>query len=379
MNTQEKNTYQAQLLANRLQKNHKMLKKWARKNRISCYRLYDKDIPEIPLAIDLYTFLPQDVTSKIEAAKFLMEQNSAISENSPLASEYILRQLQHTYILIYLYERPYEKDEAEEELWLKEMALSTGKTLGVDISHILTKTRRHQSDEGKRYQYEKLESSVKITGLTQEQGQLFKINLTDYIDTGLFFDHRPLRKTVRELSKGKSVLNLFCYTGSFSVYAAEGGAKRVESVDMSNTYIEWAKSNMELNGFTDKEKYIFTRQDANGFLNQKNAEKENPEGTNRYDIIILDPPTFSNSKKTEHTLDINRDWPDLVRKCLSILNPKGTLYFSTNSRRLSFNPELLPSDSQGKLQCSWKDITASTIPEDYKNARIHRAWLITKN
>ena len=144
---------------------------------------------------------------------------------------------------------------------------------------------------------------------------------------------------------------------------------------MSKTYTEWAKSNLKLNGFTDEEKYPVCRQDAVGFLNQKNAEVPNKEGTNRYDIIILDPPTFSNSKRTDTTLDINRDWISLVAKCLGILNPGGTLYFSTNSRRLKFDSTLLPSQDGTELYEA-TDITSKTVPEDYRNSRIHRAWKI---
>lgn len=374
-NTEEKNRYQSELFANRLAKNLKQLRKWARRSRVTCYRLYDRDIPEIPLACDIYTFLPAEITDKMEAARFLMEQNTAISANGPEARQIILEETQRTYAHIYLYERPYEKDDAEEDEWLKTMAAAAAKTLGLEHDHVITKTRRHQSDNGKRDQYDKIDSQIHISGTIQEQGQLFKVNLTDYIDTGIFFDHRPLRDTVRSECAGKTVLNLFCYTGSFSVYAAEGRAKRVESVDMSKTYTEWAKSNLELNGFTDEEKYPVCRQDAVGFLNQKNAEVPNKEGTNRYDIIILDPPTFSNSKRTDTTLDINRDWISLVAKCLGILNPGGTLYFSTNSRRLKFDSTLLPAQDGTELYEA-TDITAKTVPEDYRNSRIHRAWKI---
>ena len=374
-NTEEKNRYQSELFANRLAKNLKQLRKWARRSRVTCYRLYDRDIPEIPLACDIYTFLPAEITDKMEAARFLMEQNTAISANGPEARQIILEETQPTYAHIYLYERPYEKDDAEEDEWLKTMAAAAAKTLGLEHGHVITKTRRHQSDNGKRDQYDKIDSQIHISGTIQEQGQLFKVNLTDYIDTGIFFDHRPLRDTVRSECAGKTVLNLFCYTGSFSVYAAEGRAKRVESVDMSKTYTEWAKSNLKLNGFTDEEKYPVCRQDAVGFLNQKNAEVPNKEGTNRYDIIILDPPTFSNSKRTDTTLDINRDWISLVAKCLGILNPGGTLYFSTNSRRLKFDSTLLPSQDGTELYEA-TDITSKTVPEDYRNSRIHRAWKI---
>ncbi|MBQ2207476.1 MAG: class I SAM-dependent methyltransferase, partial [Treponema sp.] len=251
--------------------------------------------------------------------------------------------------------------------------------------HVLTKRRRKIAEDdgkgGRTAQYSKLsrEDRPYVKGLVFEQGQIFYVNLTDYLDTGLFFDHRPLRDTVRSECRQKAVLNLFCYTASFSVYAAEGGASFVESVDTSNTYLDWAKDNMAANGFTDKAKYIFTREDVSAYLDRKIAEKSMGEdGTQLFDIIILDPPTFSNSKRSDATLDINRDWPALVRKSLSLLTPDGILYFSTNSRRLVFEEQRLPSRMNGELLYKATDITAKTIPEDYRNTKIHRAWKIER-
>ena len=370
---------QKTLFANRIGKQYRLLKKWARKNRISCYRLYDRDIPEIPLSVDLYTFVPDEVTDKYQNLIQLQEQNAAISRNDAYSNQILIDEKKRTFVHLYLYERPYEKPEEEERLWLEEMAKVLAQTLEVEESHVITKTRKKLSgnENGRTEQYEKIKSDSVVKGIVQEQGQLFNVNLSEYLDTGLFFDHRPLRDMVRSTCEGKSVLNLFCYTGSFSVYAAEGKARRVESVDMSKTYLEWAKENMRLNGFEEGEKYVFTRQDAIGFINQKNAEVPNKEGTNRFDIIILDPPTFSNSKRTDNTLDINRDWSSLVNKCIAILKPKGILYFSTNSRRLSFDAALLqgPAGTEVKVQ----DISAQTVPDDYRNAKIHRTWKITIN
>ena len=376
--TPEKTAYQAELFANRVSKQYKLLRKWARKNRVTCFRLYDRDIPEVPLALDVYEFLPDSVADKFEAARFLSDENTSISENTASSKAVLQDQLSRTWAHLALYERPYDKPEAEENIWLTAMASKAAETLGIPNDHVLFKTRKklQGTEEGRSEQYEKLQSEKTVTGTVQEQGQLFTVNLSDYLDTGLFFDHRPLRSIVRDTCSGKSVLNLFCYTGSFSVYAAEGKARRIESVDMSKTYLDWAKSNFILNGFDDEEKYIFTRQDAVGFLNQKNAEVPNAERTNRWDIIILDPPTFSNSKRTDTTLDITRDWPPLVSKCLNLLNEKGTLYFSTNSRRLSFDESLL----KDKVSCSYTvtDITEQTIPEDYRNTKIHRCWKLCR-
>lgn len=382
MTLTEKNIYQANLFSNRLLKNYKQLKKWARKNKISCYRLYDRDIPEIPLAVDLYTFLPDEIKTKLEVSNFLDEQNVQISANTKIGLEMQKDELKRTYLHIYLYERPYEKDQKDEEDWLLAMKKVAASSLNIDEKHIIIKTRRKQSgnEESARNQYTKIETDEHLTGFVQEQGQIFKVNLTDYIDTGLFFDHRPLRAEIRKSCDGKKVLNLFCYTGSFSVYAAQGNAKEVQSVDLSKTYLDWAKENMKMNEFTNEKKYFFTRDDVFNFLNRVNAENQknqNAKSENFFDIIILDPPTFSNSKRTENTLDINKDWPVLIAKCLKILKANGILYFSTNSRKLNFKTELL-SETVNLNNLQIEDITLKTIPEDFRNSKIHRAWKITK-
>ena len=389
--TPEKVAYQAELFGNRIAKQYKPLRKWARKNRVTCYRLYDRDIPEVPLALDLYEFLPNEITDKIEAAKFLSDENNAISLNNASSKSVIDEMSERTWAHLYLYERPYEKPESEEKVWLASMAKKAAEVLGIKKDHVITKTRSVQRTDNSNSQYEKIETDNHVTGTIQEQGQLFKVNLTDYIDTGIFFDHRPLRSIVRSTCSGKSVLNLFCYTGSFTVYAAEGKAHSVESVDMSKTYLDWAKENLVLNGFDDDAKYTLTRQDAVGFINQKNAEVPNEAVdskkpvflkngerlfTNRWDIIILDPPTFSNSKRTDTTLDITRDWVYLVTKCLGLLTEHGTLYFSTNSRRLSFSEDELKKNC--KIDFTATDITQQTIPEDYRNAKIHRCWKLVR-
>ncbi|WP_294430948.1 class I SAM-dependent methyltransferase [uncultured Treponema sp.] len=373
-NSAEQNAYQAQIFSNRLAKRYKLLRKWARRERVTCYRLYDRDIPEVPLAVDLYEFLPEGMDSKIECAKFLRDEENRISANDLSAAK---EKNERLYVHLYLYERPYEKSDGDEQIWLEEMTKAVSKTLEIPENRVIQKLRKKQKGEN---QYEKLKSERTVESYVQECGQLFKVNLSDYLDTGLFFDHRPLRQTVRSTCAGKSVLNLFCYTGSFSVYAAEGKASRVESVDLSNTYLEWAKFNFALNDFDpESPKFVFTRADVTGFLNQKLAEVPNSEGTNRYDIIILDPPTFSNSKATRNTLDINRDWSELVKKCVNLLNPKGTLYFSTNSHRLKFDENLIPKLSVYNTEISVTDLTEKSLSEDFKGTKAHRLWKIQIN
>ena len=371
--TQQKLENQKTLFSNRLKRKIKELKKWARKNKISCYRIYDRDIPEIPVSLDLYEFLPDHIQNKIEAAKYTSCVAERISQNDPtVQGELVL----NTYAVIYLYERPYEKDENEEEFWFDQMAKTAAEVLNIPFSHIVKKERKRQRGTNQYEKDEEKESIYSIKGLTQECGELFNIDLTSYLDTGLFFDHRPLRSIVRETASKKSVLNLFCYTGSFSVYAAEGGAKKVESVDLSNTYLTIAKNNMDLNGFLDKNAYIYTRQDVIEFLKEKAVKAKAGElkEDEYYDMIILDPPTFSNSKNTYNVLDINKDWPKLCKDCLNILAPGGILYFSTNSTKLSFDKSLLPQATVKNKVIMITDMTESSIPKDFEGTKCHKLW-----
>lgn len=368
----QKDSYQGQLLYNRLVKTYRSLRKWARKNRITCFRLYDRDIPEVPLCIDLYTFIPDYIETKDEAAQHYDRLSDAVSQNGAEAQTLLKQEKLRTYMRMYLYERPYEKPPEEEKAWLCEMKVRAAQAVEIPQENILIKMRRHQrTGDGQRSQYEKEEAgSQKIQGTVFEQGQLFSVNLTDYIDTGLFLDHRPLRKAVRDSCKGKRVLNLFCYTGSFSVYAAEGGASFVESVDLSNTYLSWAGNNLRMNGFSDTSVYRLEKSDVLSFLERRKRELCRDE-KKKFNIIILDPPTFSNSKSTGTPLDINRDWPLLLEQCCALMSRTGILYFSTNSRKLKLDSSLLPGGTAAQ------EITGSTIPEDFRNSRIHRAWKVS--
>ena len=326
-----KTAEQCILFENRLLKRTRHLKKWAKRTGVFAYRLYERDIPEIPLCLDRY----EDIQGRV-------------------------------YLVLYLYERPYEKDEAEENLWLKAMRETAAEVLDVSNENIFVKRRRRQKNrQTEAAQYAKYaEKDFYIT--VKEGGLLFEVNLSSYLDTGLFFDHRILRDTVRSESCNKNVLNLFCYTGSFSVYAASGGALRVDSVDLSAPYSERARRNLALNGFTDSSRYTLIQSDVISFL--RNTKQ-------RWDIIVLDPPTFSNSKKTDTVLDINRDWPLLTSLCIDRLNRGGTLYFSTNSRSLKFDEAVLRSACPQNLTIT--DISEKTVPEDFRNKKIHRCIKIT--
>lgn len=316
----EKDEQQQAYLLNRLLKRDRHLAKWGRRTETDCYRVYDRDIPEIPLVVERY------------------------GDEALLA----------------LFERPYEKPEDEELAWLELMKQATSQALAIAPDNIHVKVRRRLGVED---QYEKTSAPEAQLKTVHEHGLAYLVNLHEYLDTGLFMDHRPLRQRLRSEAGGMRVLNLFCYTGSFSVCALAGGAALVHAVDLSNTYLAWAERNIRLNG-VDTALYQGIRADAIEFL------KDAAYSTIRYDRIILDPPTFSNSKKMTGFLDTNRHWPELVQLCAKLLAPDGLLYFSTNSRDLRFDAALLP-------ELNSRDISASTIPEDFR-PNAHKAWEISR-
>ncbi len=329
----EKELEQSLFFANRVAKRDKHLRKWARKSGTDCYRVYDRDIPEVPLSLDRYG----------DAA------------------------------VLYLYERPYDKPDDEEAAWLELMAGVAASSLNIARTSLIVKTRRRLGVED---QYERTDADTQATGtgsgearkhaarqrVVRENGLSFIVNIDDYIDTGLFMDHRPAREMVNGMASGKRTLNLFCYTGSFSVYALAGGATHVVGVDLSNTYLAWAERNIELNDL-GLERYRGVRADVSAFLAGEAARGA------RYDLIVLDPPTFSNSKKMDGFLDIARHWPELVKACLAVLDPGGTVLFSTNARSLKLDSALLP---EAKIL----DISEKTVPEDFRG-HPHRTWLIS--
>lgn len=296
------------MFKNRLTKVFRHLSKTARKQCIGCYRIYDHDLPEFPLIIDIY------------------EDKAYIAE----------------------YKRKHGLEEEAHLHWLKTSVKTISEVTGIDEKNIFTKLRQRKA--GRSGQYRK-EDFSKNECIIIENGLKFIVNLSDYLDTGLFLDHRITRKMIMDESFSKNVLNLFAYTGSFSVYAAAGGGKSVTTVDLSNTYINWAKRNFELNGFADENKYRFIVADVKSLL--KTTEK------NSFDLIIMDPPTFSNSKKMEGILDIQRDHVELINGCMNILSPDGVLYFSTNFTKFEI-------DSSKINAGSIRDITKATTPFDFE-------------
>jgi len=317
----DKDSRQAEYFANRLSKNEKHLRRWARRETVDAFRIYDRDIPEIPLSVDFYR----------------SEEGSALS--------------------IALYERPYYKEDEEEEAWLALMAGKAAEILDMEIGSVFVRRRKRQRGLD---QYERL-GTGKAERVIGEGGLRFIVNLSDYLDTGLFLDHRPLRRMVREKAAGKRALNLFSYTGSISVYAAAGGASEVVSVDLSNTYLDWAARNFDLNKIESKRAPMI-RADVMSFLDSEIQRGE------RWDLIVADPPTFSNSKAAREDFDVNRHWPDLVNACIALLNPGGILFFSTNSRKLRWDGSLVPANCE--------DLSDISIPEDFRDRKAHRLWKI---
>jgi 23S rRNA (guanine2445-N2)-methyltransferase / 23S rRNA (guanine2069-N7)-methyltransferase len=306
---------QAELFARRLATRARHLRRWPTKRGITCYRLYDRDVPEIPLVVDRY-----------EECLHLAE-----------------------------YDRPHDRSPAQHADWLDLMAKTAAETLEVPKGQVFMKRRERQRGMN---QYERFAEQGK-TFVVHEGGLKFRVNLSDYLDTGLFLDHRITRAMVREAAAGKRFLNLFGYTGAFTVYAASGGAESTTTVDLSNTYLEWAEENLALNGLAGRG-HRFVRDDAGSFL------KHHRPGA-AYDLAVVDPPTFSNSKKTDDIWDVQRDHAELLNGVVGLMSPGGVIYFSTNSRRFKLDEAAL-----GNLAI--REISRQTVPEDFRNRRIHRCW-----
>jgi len=303
------------MFRNRLQKVSRHLSKQAKRLGISCYRIYDHDLPEFPFCIEIY------------------EDKLYVAE----------------------YKRQHRMNDQEHDAWMQVSLNVMSEILEISSDHIFFKIRRRKP--GRLGQYQKT-AGERHEFVVNENGLKFIVNLTDYLDTGLFLDHRITREKVKAEAKNKKVLNLFCYTGSFSVYAASGGGDEVVSVDLSKTYLDWARRNMQLNGFTDglpsgdRGKYHFVHADVKQYL------KTIPK--NYFDIVVMDPPTFSNSKRMEDFLDVQRDHVELIGDCLSGMKQAGVLYFSTNYTRFLLDKEKIHA-------ASISNITKATTPFDFES------------
>lgn len=305
------------IVANRIAKNYKKIRKWLDRENIQAFRLYDRDIPEFPYIIDIYS-------------------NYAV-----------------------VFERGKKLDDSEQNLRAKHLgAIYNAIKAVMDIpeERIIFKKREVQKGQ---LQYEKSDDEGERI-IIKERKCLFGINLYDYLDTGLFLDHRPLRKIIHDTSKNKKVLNLFAYTGSISVAAALGGG-HVTTVDMSNTYLNWSKDNFRLNHLMIRD-HIFKKQNTFDFL------REDEGG---YDIIVCDPPSFSNSKSMDGSFSVGRDHAGLLQMCMNRLRPDGVLYFSNNLRSFRLDQEI-------KDNFLVKDITLKSIPQDFRDLKIHTCFEIKK-
>jgi len=313
----------AEGFANRLRKNLKNLGRWAQRSGVDCYRLYDADLPEYAIAVDLYHG-------------------------------------ERLWVHVQEYQAPKSVDAAKAQQRLREALSVIPQVLEIAPAQLHFKVRQQQKG---RAQYEKLSEKKSFHEVREGNCRLL-VNFTDYLDTGLFLDHRITREMIEKEAKGKSFLNLFAYTGSASVHAAVGGASSTTTVDMSKTYLDWAQQNMALNGFTGRE-HEFIQADCTTWLQDEAAL-----GTYRYDLIFIDPPTFSNSKRMEGVFDVQRDHVWMIRLALQLLAPGGVLYFSNNYRKFKLDEEALAG-------LRVEDVTAKTIPEDFKrNGKIHQCWRI---
>ncbi|HEY3354507.1 MAG TPA: bifunctional 23S rRNA (guanine(2069)-N(7))-methyltransferase RlmK/23S rRNA (guanine(2445)-N(2))-methyltransferase RlmL [Polyangia bacterium] len=308
----------AEAFANRLRKDLKQLRAWAAREGVTCYRVYDADLPEYAVAVDLY----------------------------------------ERWVHVQEYERPATVDARRAEARLHEALAIIPAVLGVPPADVFFKVRRRQRGGA---QYEKLGAREDFHEV-REGGHRFLVNFTATLDTGLFLDHRLTRGLVGELAAGRRFLNLFGYTGAATVYAARGGAVATTTVDLSNTYLDWARRNLELNGVKGA-RHRLVRADARAFLEQERG---------RYGLIFLDPPTFSKSKAMTGTLDVQRDHVELLRAAAALLEADGVLLFSNNFRRFKLDAAALPD-------LDIEDVTRATIPRDFaRSPRIHNAWRISR-
>lgn len=310
-----------EMFANRLRKNLRHLGKWARREGVTCYRVYDADLPEYALAVDLY-----------EEWAHVQEYAAPPSVDPTLAAQRLGGAMA---IIPEVLARPADR--------------------------VVLKVRRRQKGLA---QYERQAATGRFLEV-REGGLRFLVNLTDYLDTGLFLDHRPTRALIRGVARGGRFLNLFAYTGTASVYAAAGEAASTTTVDMSPVYLDWARRNMALNGFAEGRAHRFVRADCLAWLAAPHSE--------RYHVIFVDPPTFSNSKRMgEATFEVQRDHVDLLRSVARLLARDGLILFSNNFRHFTLRRSALP-------ELTIEDITRSTIPPDFqRHPRIHACWKLTR-
>lgn len=352
----------AQMFANRLRKNLERLDAWAKREDIECYRVYDADMPEYAFAIDLYGRDPRHAYVQEYAPPKTVNEETARDRRREALSvlpDVLGLPLQRVHTRV-------RKPQKGAEQYEKRDGRRGGERSGAEArpqSSIWARTHAG-GRAGRDSDTAEVETSGAEARLEVREGGLkFWVNFRDYLDTGLFLDHRITRGLLRNWASGGDFLNLFCYTGSATVYAAAGGARRSESVDLSNTYLDWAQENLHLNGLATPAHQLH-RADCLEWL--ESQESQGP----RFDLIFVDPPTFSNSKRMDGVLDVQRDHGGMIRRSLKLLRPAGRLVFSTNFTKFKLDPEL-------SAQFVVEDLSAKTLPKDFeRNPRIHFCYSI---
>jgi 23S rRNA G2069 N7-methylase RlmK/C1962 C5-methylase RlmI len=316
-----------EMFANRLAKNAKHLRKWAKREQVTCYRVYDQDIPEVPIVVDFYA-------GAVVLGDYRMHDEDGHRRGG--------------------------------EDWLAAMGAAAGRVLQIAPDEVFVKGRQRFAHRGEGQQYDRY-SDESAQRIVEERGLKFIVNLSDYLDTGLFLDHRLTRMRVAAeifAVRKPKMLNLFCYTGAFSVHAAAAGM-HTTSVDMSRTYMDWTAANLHENQF-DLALHTLVQSDVRQFLDGAITEGES------YQVVVVDPPTFSNSKRMDYTWDVQRDHPMLLADVARVTAPGGVIWFSTNRRK--FHLDL------GQVQeldgAVVTDETAATIPDDFRDRKVHHAYRI---
>ncbi len=317
----------AEMFGNRLAKNAKHLRKWAKREGLDCYRVYDQDIPEVPIVVDFYA-------GAIVLGDYRMHDDDGQRRGG---------------------------DE-----WLDDMAVTASRVLGIAINEVFVKGRQRLAHHGEGQQYRRL-AEDSAHRVVHEAGHTFIVNLSDFVDTGLFLDHRITRVRVANEKFARPVprmLNLFCYTGAFSIHAAAAGMITT-SVDMSRTYMDWAAANFEENHI-DLAAHTLVQSDVQKYLAGAHAANE------RFEVAVVDPPTFSNSKRMDYTWDIQRDHGGLLSDVAGLMSPGGVIWFSTNRRKFNLELDKEPAFDGATVT----DESKATIPPDFRDSKVHHAYRI---
>lgn len=328
------------MLDARLAKRMRHLAKWGRRTGVACFRLYERDIPDHPIVVDWYA--DEDAPDPAAAGD----------------------------AVAWFHDRTRDDTSEEAAAWRADATARILAGLGIARERLWTKERgRQRADEGGRRQYERV-AERGVVKVVREGDLRFEVNLSDYLDVGLFLDHRPTRARVAETARGRSVLNLFAYTGAFSVHARAGDAARTTTIDLSRTYLDWYERNLALNDLAPDADHVTVHADCLQWLEEAADEAAHARA---YDVIVLDPPTFSNSKRMRaDSFAIERDHAALLAAVARLVAPGGEILFSTNARRFRLEDPAIPPGF------GVREITNRSVPEDFRNRTIHRCWRLVE-